>query len=312
MDNDKRQRTRRRLNKIFPANLLFFALIFSACADNQTKSHNQTPITLVRNNSNIETRKTDAKTKDSVAADNKSPVVKPSNLIEKLRKKKNENPKMTARELADYGNEILSKEGYDYTFDWEPKGNKNEANLKKSNLGDYLPYEYEFTATDGKKQMLQFLNKGFEHPCFSVIDVPVTQINEQTMTVIAAGKAVDLKRPKDFDLEEFALVDNSKKIIRKWKTPIDATPVGISEDGKKVYFDSYQFYQDATDGAKESPIDLALEISEDGSLKLVDSNEVKSGKGVVIDYDKKYTEIQYEKYKIGNKEYIIKYSAPCT
>jgi hypothetical protein len=280
---------------------LFFILVFSIFAVNQAAD------------SSVQAQNSDVKPKGFIITDKEIPVVKPSNLIENLRKKKNENPKMSARELADYGNEILKKEGYDYTFSWEPKGQENEKNLSKMNFEDYYPFKFRFTDSNGSAKQFQLMNDGFEHPCYSVIDVPLTKINEQTITVISENIGIELKRPKEFYLEEFALVDKTlKKTIRKWKTPIDATPVGISKDGTKVYFDSYEFYQDSTNGFEQSPINLVVEISGTGNLRLVDKNEIESGKGVQIDYDKKHTEIIYEKYKVGNKEYIIKYSAPCT
>ena len=239
-------------------------------------------------------------------------TIRPSNIITALRKVKDENPNMTAKELADFGNKYKKKHGYDYTFHWKPKGKENEANLSKMEKG-YYQFFYKFSDLSGKTAGFQLMNDNFEHPCFSVIDIPLTKISEKTMTVIADGKEINLKRPKDFYLEEFALVDKTlKKQIRKWKTPIDALPVGISEDGTKVYFDSWEFEQDETEGYEESAIDLAVEISEDGSLKLVDRSEIKSDKGVDIDYNKKFTEIIYKKYKVGAREYIINFSAPCT
>ena len=107
------------------------------------------------------------------------------------------------------------------------------------------------------------------------------------MTIVSNGKETELKRPKEFYLEEVELLDKDlKKSIRKWKVPIDATPIGISEDGTKIYFESWEFYQDETDNYKEKPIKLAVEVSADGSLKLVDLNEIKSDNGVDFDYDK--------------------------
>ncbi len=240
------------------------------------------------------------------------PSVKPSEIIELLRVKKKANPAISAKELAAYANEIIKSKGYDFTFNWEPKGKRNQETLANESSEDYLAFEYEFTTLQGNREKFHLLNNSFAHPCFSVIDIPLTAITYQMITFISDGKEVIVKLPKDFSSEEFVLVDKAKKPIRKWKTPIDAEPVGISEDGKKVYFDSWEFSQDQTDGYKESPINLAVEISENGNLRFIDLKELKSGKGVIIDYDKKFTEIQYEKYKVGDREFIVKFSAPCT
>jgi len=224
-----------------------------------------------------------------------------------------ETPDISSKQLADFGNQILKTEGYDYTFDWEPKGKENEENLAKLNFENFYPFKYEFTDAGGKKQLFQLMNDDFGHPCSSVIDIPVSKVSEQLMTVVSDGKEIELKRPPEFGLEDVELLEKDlKKSIRKWKSPIDATPVGISEDGTKIYFESWEFYQDENDGGKEKPIKLAVEVSADGSLKLIDENEIKSDRGVVFDYDKKFTEIQYSRFKVGNNEYILKYSAPCT
>ena len=298
-------------------NLLLFLCVstvcFSACAVNQTRNLNRIPVSSNQANTNVQNSYANTKPANFIISDSTIPVIKPSNLVEELRKKNTENPNMSAKELAGYGNELLKKHGYDYTFDWQPKGKENEETLTKIGNENYLSFKYEFTDATGKVKQFQLMNDDFGHPCFSIIEIPITKINERMMTVVSDGKEIELKRSKDFELEEFELVESSlKKTLRIWKTPIDATPVGISEDGKKVYFESWQFYQDETENGKESVINLAVEVSEDGSLKLIDLNEIKSDKGVDIDYDKKNTEIIYKKYKVGNNEYTLKYSAPCT
>lgn len=291
--------------------LCIFAIVITACSSNQAKSENQASVSPspTISNSQIES----AKQKKYNITDTKIPTLKPSDLIEKLRKKMEETPGISGKQLADFGNQILKTEGYDYTFDWEPKGKENEENLAKLNFENFYPFKYEFTDTSGKKQLFQLMNDDFGHPCSSVIDIPVSKVSEQLMTVVSDGKEIDLKRPQEFGLEDVELLDKDlKKAIRKWKSPIDATPVGISEDGTKIYFESWEFYQDENDGGKEKPIKLAVEVSADGSLKLIDENEIKSDRGVVFDYDKKFTEIQYSRFKVGSNEYILKYTAPCT
>lgn len=291
--------------------LFILAFALTGCSSNQEKSQNQTSNSTNQVNSNSQSQTTDVKPKNFVIADTKNPVIKPSDLVEKLRKKLEDTSGMTAKQVADYGNELLKTEGYDYTFSWEPKGVENKENLKKIGT-DFYPFTYEFTDTKGNRRVFQLMNDDFSHPCFSVIDIPITKVNEQTMTIVSGGKEFELKRPQDFYLEEFELLGKDlKKTVRKWKTPIDAVPIGISEDGTKIYFESWEFYQEETDSDKNA-VKLAVEVSEDGSLRLIDSNEIKSDIGVVFDYDKQNTEIQYKKFKVGNTEYNVRYSAPCT
>lgn len=295
--------------------LILFTSILSVtvCAVQQAENSQQVPAAPIESNLNVKNSEVNVIQPDKQITDSKIPIIKPSNFIAELRKKKDDNPNISPKELAEFGNELLKNKGYDFTFSWEPKGKENEANLSKLNFKEYYPFKYQFTDISGKRQDFQLMNRGFEHPCYSVIDVPITKISALTMTIIADGKETALKTTKDFYTEEFVLTDKSlKKTIRKWKIPIDGVPLGISEDGKKVYFDTWEFYQDQGDEYKEKPLNLAIEISEDGTLRMVDANEIPSDKGVQIDYDKKYTEIIYNKYKVGQNEYILKYSAPCT
>lgn len=291
--------------------LFIFVMAFTACSSNQVNLENKTSISPSPPISNTQTE-TEKQKKYNIA-DTKIPTLKPSDLIEKLRKKMEETPDISGKQLADYGNQILKTEGYDYTFNWQPKGKENEENIAKLDFENFYPFKYEFTDAGGKKQLFQIMNDDFGHPCFSVIDIPVSKVSEKMMTIVSDGKEIELNRPHDFELEDVELLEKDlKKSIRKWKSPIDATPIGISEDSTKIYFESWEFYQDENDSGKEKPIKLAVEVSADGSLKLIDENEIKSDRGVVFDYDKKFTEIQYSRFKVGNNEYILKYSAPCT
>ena len=251
-----------------------------------------------------------------VITDRLTPVIKPSNILERVRVKFNESKNISGRELAAFGNEILKKDGYDFTFDWTPHGKKNTANLAKA--GDYYyPFYHSLIDEKGTRRNFQFMNEDFGHPCFSTIDIPITGVSERKITIVSNGRELTFQRPKDFATEEMTLVSKDlKKVLRRWKTPIDATPVGISGDGTKIYFENYMFYQDPGHDPhqdfSEKPVGLAIEMSESGVIRFVDRKEIPSDEGIDIEHDKKYTEITYTKYKVKGKEYIVKYSAPCT
>ena len=295
------------MRKIFL--LLILAIIFCAmCLENKAEFLNR--ISIANQSSAI------SPTPRPKSADYEIPSVKPSNFISEIRKKKKENPNMTAKELADFGNEFIGKYGFDYTFDWIPKGKENEKVLKEFEKGNgekFYPFVFEFMTVIKKPLKLRLMNNRFDHPCFNVIDLPTTKVDYKTLTLFIEGKQAEFFRPKDFNSEEIVLVDRSlKKTLRKWNVPIDATPVGISEDGRKIYFESWEFYQDTTDNLKETPLNLAVEVSEDGELQLIDKSEIKSGEGIIVTADKKDPEIQFKKYKIGSKEFILNFSNPCT
>ena len=147
------------------------------------------------------------------------------------------------------------------------------------------------------------MNDSFAHPCFCVIDIPTIKVNENIMTVIAEGKQVELKRTKDFYLEEFVLVDkNLKKAIRKWLVPIDTEPFGISDDGTKIYFEY----------VPEDSGELVYEISEDGAIQFVAKNDKRINKGKELKGYPTYGEISYRRFNAKDKSYIVKFSYPCT
>jgi hypothetical protein len=245
-------------------------------------------------------------------ADKTTPVVKRSNIIELIRAKRTESKDITGKQLAVFANDLIKRIGYDFTFSWEPKGKVNEANLLKAGE-DYYPFYLSLFDATGKKHKFQFMNNNFGAPCFSVIDIPVTKVGERNLNIVSEGSEIGLVRPKVFDSEEVVLVEESlKKQIRKWSTPIDSTPVGISEDGTKIYFDTWEFHQNQYAEYAEDPIQLAVEVSVDGTLRFVDFSEIPSDKGIDIDNDKKYTEITYRRYRVGNKKHIVKFSYPCT
>lgn len=120
-----------------------------------------------------------------------------------------------------------------------------------------------------------------------------------------------IQRPKGLFTEEFVLVDQTmKKSIRKWPTPIDATPAGISEDGKSIYA-AFDF--DGNDYENEVQVpNLLLEISEDGTLKFVPKDDPKIIGSKNSTDIQGYTEIGYRKFQSGKTNYIIRFSYPCT
>jgi hypothetical protein len=238
-------------------------------------------------------------------------TVQPSHLIEKIRDKIAASHPSTA-ELVSYANELILKYGLDYSFDWEPKGTFNERNLRRLN-NKPLPFTYAFRGKSGNTQRLRFMNASFAHPCFSVIDVPVRKVTANQVTLVTSEGLRTVNRPKAFDLETVKLLNpRTRRLVRKWIVPIDSMPVGISADGRAIYFDSWEFSQDERNGYKDDPISLAVELNVNGTLRFVSKSEIPSDKGVDFGYDKKHTEIARRRYHAGGKTYIVEFSAPCT
>lgn len=242
---------------------------------------------------------------------NSVPVVRPSKLIARIRAKMNESKGISGNQLTDYANKLLKTDGYDFTFNWEPKGKINQAMLEKAD-GEFHPYSYAFTTEKGKRLDVELMNDEFRHPCTSVIDIPVTNVSRRKLTMVSNVGRLTLAIPKDFQHETMSLVDRSKsRVIRTWNTPIDALPVGISADGRKLYFGNWEFEQDRSNGFAKQPIGLAIELAIDGTLRFVNMRDVPSDHGVYAE-NKKNTEIGYKKYKVKGKEYFISFTWPCT
>ncbi len=134
------------------------------------------------------------------------------------------------------------------------------------------------------------------------------------------------KRPKQFVLDKMDLMDATmKKVIRSWEVPTQDFPVALSEDGKILYFsvdfteaDSaagrWQLWREGEKPKQEYPSTL-LAISAEG-IKFVVAKPIlarqKSEELKKHLKDPKNDYLMFRQFRVGNKSYIIRYSAPCT
>lgn len=159
--------------------------------------------------------------------ENSSPQIPAATIIEDITNKKAQNPTVSIQELADFGNQLLKQKGYNFDFNIS-----NPKSIEKS--------AYKLQTIDGKEISVNF-KQPENYPCGVFLSVPLLQVSEKEMRIISDGKEIAVNRPKDFFAEEIVLTnENLKGTIRKWFVPIDATPFGISADGKKIYFE-YDF-----------------------------------------------------------------------
>ncbi|HYP50926.1 MAG TPA: hypothetical protein VEQ34_08305, partial [Pyrinomonadaceae bacterium] len=85
------------------------------------------------------------------------PQITPSTVVEDLAARKQRNPKISAQELADYGNELLKQQGFNFYFD---TCDIAEVNDQKSSVSDLLiPYNYKLKDRNGKTQTYQIMNE---------------------------------------------------------------------------------------------------------------------------------------------------------
>jgi hypothetical protein len=242
-----------------------------------------------------------------ISASDGMPVLQPSDILEVLRKYRGEHPELTVKEIAGYGNSIMPEKGFNY---WIDIGALNESKEKHKEAKiiseDHYSYPYEMTLADGKKQKFRLVAPRHDSCCcgYYYADLPASHITENEITFVSEGKAYTVKRPADLGHNEvYALVDeeNLTKEIRKWQVPAEGYPLGISEDGTKLY----------VEGAFD---DIYLEISPEGSFRFIPKAEVISDKGescpVPNNPDDAYEGCM--KFKVADKVYFVRYSAPCT
>ena len=226
------------------------------------------------------------------------PVAK-SKVIEELTNKKKENPRISARKLADFGNALLARDGYEFTFSSE----QDSVLINNVDVdGDGFEI-YKLIQFDGKTRLFGTREHG-SHPCGTWTGLTVVQLNATEMTVLASGKSYRVKMPKELVFDDIELVEkNLKNTIRRWLTPLDATPEAISKDGKIIYV--------------PSEIDeLFLGIADDGRLNFIsaaDTSIIKKNTELK-DYpkDPKNDYLGYKKFSDGEQSFFVKFSYPCT
>ena len=135
---------------------------------------------------------------------------------------------------------------------------------------------------------------------------PSGQQNE--MHLVASGKDYRVRRPASFVLDEAQLVDAAmRRVLRRWQLPYQSVPVGISQDGTKLYVGFYPEYE----------LDnLVLEVADDGRLAFRDRADMRlQGEGVWISNHPKDPEnsyLSFIRFQAGDKTYTVRFTAPCT
>jgi hypothetical protein len=235
-----------------------------------------------------------------VNPENRYPQIKPSTLIEDLQTRQLTNTKLTAKQLADYGNELIKKKGFNYYFEMCEviKANKNPKNIG-SEVSPSLLYSYNLNLIDGEKQKFQFITPDTSGSCGEcLMTIPVTSVSKNEISLLASGKEYKVKRVPRFTLNEMVLMDKKmKRVLRRWETPYQDSPVGVSADGLNLYLES------GIEG-------LLLEVSESG-LQFKAKSQVKlQGKGVSLDnhpVGPKNDSLYFMKFRVGKKSFIIRY-----
>ena len=173
-----------------------------------------------------------------------------------------------------------------------------------------MTYDYKLTQADGRALTFGILSRddeggGMCGECF--FDIPALRVTRGEMTVLADGRWLSLRRPKEFVLDGAELVDKTlRSTLRTWQMPFQTAPSGISADGSKIYVEFYEGM---------GPDELLLELSDDGTLKFRARGDVRLGKSEPVkDFpkDPNNAYLYYTRFKTGGKTYIVKFNWPCT
>lgn len=243
-----------------------------------------------------------------------------SSILEKIKAYKKTNNNITSKDLADYGNSLLSSNGFDFDLDLKSIiEKKTAAKLTKplkieGDGGLYVTFPLELKTETGVKKILNVKAPGEESCCcgYYYTPIPVTQISRQRLTIVVDGKPYAIRRNREFPVvQEYTLYENLKKPqkIRSWEVPYETYPYGVSKDGMNLYIDL-------------ETENLLLEISSEGNLKFA----AKDADGIVNNGEDlrklpplKEGEILHKSgefglilYKVASKEYIVEFPYPCT
>jgi hypothetical protein len=225
-------------------------------------------------------------------------------VVIKVSERASQAPSLTPVELAAYGNDLIAKNGFDYSFDV-----CEALNHDRSRIPTAKSLTYQMTLTNGRKTSFRFTivdpDGGLCGECWTAI--PLFQITSKEMTLIAEGERYRVRRPSSFYLDDVQLVDESlKKVLRTWQLPYQAMPIGISADGIKLYVDLYSGV-----GLDH----LVLEVSQNGPPQFRDRAVIKSSEPKLIENhpkDPNNAYLSFTSLSVGEKVYRLKFSAPCT
>ena len=221
-------------------------------------------------------------------------------------------PGVTAEDAAEYANQQLAKQGFNYFFDAcsVVKANPHPASIRDRN-GLTKVYNYPFRKVDGRQIKMQLLGDPENSLCGEcTFYIPILRATPRRLLVVADGRQYWVRRPADFFLHMISLVDSTmKKTLRTWEVPLDTQLAGISEDGTKIYLELLNNYE-----SQDLVNKIVVEAS-GSSVRLRPREQVAGQHGELIEdhpTDPHNADIAFKRFRVGKKQYIIRYDLPCT
>lgn len=237
-------------------------------------------------------------------------IVRTSDYLEMVAEKLRQ-PGVTAEDAAEYANSLLAIHGFNYFFDACPvvKANRHPQPVEDE-YGSAKSYNYSFVQTNGRRIKMQLIGDPTLAMCGEcAFDIPLLRVTKRQLLVVSNGKQYLIRRPSGFFLKEISLVDRSmKRILRTWEVPLDTELAGISEDGTKIYIELLNNYSE--DLYKK----ILIEVS-GSTIRFRTRSQVALRDGeYVTDHptDPLDAYLAFKRFRIGKKQYIIRYDVPCT
>jgi hypothetical protein len=238
------------------------------------------------------------------------PKIVPSRLMSLMAREIREHPGMSPEDVAAYANAILPHVGFNYEFDLceitgqgKPDGSAPVASQPNTYL---LP----MTQANGRQITFRIAGENLEGLCGECFfRIPCLNVTGQDMLMLSKGRRYRLKRSAQMGLDEMSLVDSSmKRALRTWQVPYQSVPVGVSQDGRKLYLELR--------GEGESDVfgKLVLEISETGlRIQARDELNVKEGEWInEHPTDPQNSYLSFMRFRVRDQSYIVRFSGPCT
>jgi hypothetical protein len=234
--------------------------------------------------------------------------IQSSTLIANLRQKKADNPKITAKELAVAGNEIIANVEVNYNFELSERNCKALLEIRKT-----LKPDQKMSTLKGKLNQPQgnpvdifFPDINFTDNCGCYINIPSLNVVETDFVTKIRGVNIKFIRPSNFK-QTVDLVDNTAltKQIRRWYVPFPTTPIGVYQDGTILFleFPSNEFSE------------LALAIYESGTIQIVSRSDWDLKEKAVqlkdIPRDTVNPNLNFISFGEGEKKRILKFNSPC-
>lgn len=234
-----------------------------------------------------------------------------STAFEELKSLRTANPKLSATELAAAGNALLDKKGlnYDFAFDAPTCQRIREAQAKQKDPKIPLKLKADFKSVEGETTNVILPPINFEIDacgrCFTKI--PLLEATEKDFITIIRNRNIKFFTPPNFIADEVYLLDNKSpnQIVRRWKVPFRAQPIGVSSDGKIIYL--------------ELPLpelkDLTLLIFEEGVFQLYAKSDAALSEKPVVLKDFKSVEananVAFVSFGAADNRRVLQYPTAC-